>query len=102
MGRSGGDVPVALQVMVRTPSHGTKTSAVPINATTGQFVTRTLQTIGAQNPSDHVLQTAMTAEEGNTVWHTIDPEETLLDALRGVQKTPRIVHETEVDAHDNV
>lgn len=88
--------PVTLQVVVQTPTDGRVKTQIGLDATVGSFVTRTMRALGVDHAASHDLQVPLKNSNGeHYTWHTVDPDETLLDALRGTRRAPKIVYEQE-------
>lgn len=89
--------PVRLTVRVTMPNSDTVAVRIPLDATVGQFRKRALRGVGIKAHHGTALTVPLPTEDGDHQWHTIDDEERLIDALRGVQRTPRIMH-TDADS----
>lgn len=90
--RSGAK-PVGLTVVVNT-DWGAKRATVPIDATVGDFVNTVVASCGIQiseeSPS-YTLEAPIRTDDGWDETYQVDRYELLVDALRGVQKRPKIV-----------
>lgn len=83
-----------------TPIEGHYSVVVPMDTLAGEFAHRAMKTLGVTDPAEHVLLVPLPDGEGNVSWHPVDDDTPLLDALRGLQRPPRIVHRSEVENND--
>lgn len=86
--------PMRIQVAVETPTEGLIEATAEATVSVGDFVEKVMGERGVESPSQHDLEVPLDAE-GHRTWFPVHPDETLLDALRGVTSPPRIVFERE-------